>query len=86
MIIENKFAIWRNKKSGDLYRIYDKAIDVTNERDGLNVIVYGPKSNDNQTFVREESEFYEKFEELPSLKTVMDGYRWDDSQRAMLCQ
>jgi hypothetical protein len=81
----NKFTIWRNKKTGELYRIYDKAIDCTNERDGINVIIYGLKSNDNQTFVREESEFYEKFEEVPYKSGVMDGYRWDDAQRAMLC-
>jgi len=81
----NKFAIWRNKKTGELYQIYDKAIDVTNERDGLKVIIYGLKSSDNQTFVREESEFYEKFEKLP-YKPTLDGYKWDDAQRAMLCQ
>ncbi len=80
-----KFVTWRNKKTGELYRVYGKALDVTNRRDNLKMIIYSPKSNDNQTFVREESEFYEKFEEVPYKSGVMDGYRWDDAQRAMLC-
>lgn len=76
-----KITTWRNKKSGGLYHIYDKAIDCTNERDGLKVIIYHQKSDYVRVFVREESEFYEKFEKVPQL----DGYRWDDAQRAILC-
>lgn len=76
-----KITTWRNKKSGGLYHIYDKAIDCTNERAGLRVIIYYLKSDGIQNFVCEESEFYEKFEKVPRL----DGYCWDDAQRAMLC-
>jgi len=36
-----------------------EAVDCTNERDGLNVVVY---TNNKMNFVREKTEFLEKFE------------------------
>ena len=38
------------------------ATDCTNERDGLGVVVYGPYDDGNTIFVRDEKEFFEKFE------------------------
>jgi hypothetical protein len=83
---DDNLVTWRNKKTGKLYRVEDRAIDCTNGREGLLVIIYHLKSSCIQAFVREESEFYNEFEKLPCKPGVMDGYRWDDAQRAMLCQ
>ena len=55
---------YRHKKTGAVYRIITHATDCTNSRDGTKVIVYIRKI-DGMTFVREETEFYEKFEQLP---------------------
>lgn len=53
----------RHKKSGKIYTITNvNAIDVTNSRDGLPVIIY--KNEDGKTFVREKTEFEEKFERI----------------------
>lgn len=58
----------KHKKTGNFYRIYDgafKTINCTNEQDGQTMICYwseDPKVN--YTFVREEKEFWEKFERI----------------------
>jgi hypothetical protein len=83
---DDNLVIWKNKKTGELYRVEDRAIDCTTGRDGLQVIIYHLKSSSIQAIVREASEFYEKFERLPCKPGVIDGYRWDDAQRALLCQ
>ncbi len=50
---------YRHNKTGNEYhKLYD-AIDCTNSRDGVKVVVYVNK--DLQVFVREASEFYQKF-------------------------
>jgi hypothetical protein len=54
--------IWRNNKSGVEYIVAFNAIDTTNVRQGLNVVVYMNLKDDNsEIYVRETSEFEEKF-------------------------
>lgn len=51
--------LWVHKKTGTLYmKMYD-AIDVTNSRDGIKVVVYA--NEQDMVFVREKKEFEEKF-------------------------
>jgi len=59
--MENK--LYRNRKNDNLYMVLDEAIDCTNERDGLKVIIYSPIGRD-AVYVREEQEFLEKFMEV----------------------
>lgn len=62
--------MYKNKKTGKTYKLLAYAIDATNERDGLPVIVYCPDDNGNSIYVREEKEFFSKFEPIdPSLYT-----------------
>ena len=53
---------YKNKKTGKTYMLLAHAIDSTNERNGLSVIIYCPDDDGNSIYVREESEFMEKFE------------------------
>lgn len=53
---------YKNKKSGKTYILLAHAIDSTNERNGLPVIIYCPDDNEHSIYVREEKEFFEKFE------------------------
>ena len=53
---------WRNKKTGKVYELISFGIDVTNARDGLQVAIY--TAGEGTMFVRELTEFYEKFEEV----------------------
>ena len=53
---------WKNKKTGDIHILLAYAIDTTNERTGLPVIIYCPNDDGNTVEVMEESEFMEKFE------------------------
>lgn len=55
--------LYKNNKNGNLYKIISDAIDCTNERDGLMVVVYSPYGS-KKLYVREESEFFEKFIEV----------------------
>ena len=58
MDIKLKTAI--HKKTGNIYQVLDtKAIDCTNVRDGVAVVIY---YRDGMFFVREREEFNEKFE------------------------
>lgn len=51
---------YRNKKTGKIYWIVAKGvINATNNNDGQIMIMY---EDDEHIFVREEKEFYEKFE------------------------
>ncbi len=53
-------STWINIKTNVRYRIICNAIDTTNIREGLDVIVY--RSIDTgKVFVREKEEFYTKF-------------------------
>lgn len=51
----------RHIKTGNIYQYVDSAINATNEVDGQKVVIY---RNDRLTFVREQDEFWEKFEEV----------------------
>jgi hypothetical protein len=53
---------YRNLKTGNIYRHLAVAVDATNERDGLLVVVYCPDDNEHTIYVREQEEFYTKFE------------------------
>lgn len=55
---------WRNKKNGKLYRLLHHAVDCTNARDGLAVVVYCPEENPDLISVREKSEFEAKFDKV----------------------
>lgn len=52
---------YKNNKTGDIYSLWDEAIDCTNSRDGTKVIIYYKEDDDSIVFVREAKEFYEKF-------------------------
>ncbi|WP_243439778.1 hypothetical protein [Fundidesulfovibrio soli] len=55
-------GLYRNKKNGKLYVLLSKAVDCTNERDGLPVVVYCPRDDPAFVSVREEREFLAKFD------------------------
>ena len=55
---------YRNKKNGNIYIVFNYAIDCTNERDGTNVIIYYPENNKDFLCVREKNEFLVKFEKI----------------------
>ena len=55
---------YRNKKTGNVYRRLASAIDATNARDGTLMIVYCPDDNEHSIFVRDATEFDNKFEPL----------------------
>lgn len=58
--MELKIKNATHKKTGNKYQVIaDEAIDCTNERDGLPVVIY---YRDGLFFVREKAEFLEKFE------------------------
>lgn len=57
--------LFKHKKTGKLYRHMAFATDATNSRDGLNVVVYCEEDNPQSVFVRETSEFFDKFEAEP---------------------
>jgi hypothetical protein len=57
----NKNSIWINKKNNKEYCVIDQAIDCTNDRDGLEVVIYTTKTAPGKFFVREKKEFLEKF-------------------------
>ena len=38
---------WKNKKTGNIYMLLAYAIDSTNERDGLPVVIYCPDDDGN---------------------------------------
>lgn len=58
-ILEN--SIWINNKNKREYQVVKEALDCTNERDGLEVVVYICKEIPEKLFVREKSEFLNKF-------------------------
>ena len=51
--------IYKNKKKQTLYQVVGSCINCTNAQDGQNMILY---TDGKMMFVREEKEFYEKFE------------------------
>lgn len=56
--------LYRNIKKDTIYRILYEAIDCTNSRDGLDVVVYSSMDNPFNVYVRDKKEFLEKFEEV----------------------
>lgn len=60
MIIQEN-SLWINNKNGREYQVIKEAIDCTNERDGLIVVVYICKEAKGKLFVREKKEFLNKF-------------------------
>lgn len=54
-------SIWINNKNKREYQVIKEAIDCTNERDGLAVVVYICKEVEGKLFVREKNEFLKKF-------------------------
>lgn len=54
-------STWINKKNEREYEVIKEAIDCTNERDGLIVVVYICKEVEGKLFVREKEEFLNKF-------------------------
>jgi len=53
-----------HNKTGNVYTMVAEAIDATNSRDGLIVIIYQNKKG--EFFVREKSEFLQKFTRVAS--------------------
>lgn len=63
--------LFRHIKTGKIYVVmHTDAIDTTNVNDGTHVVVYRQDGTNHPVFVREKSEFHEKFVALPA--TVMD--------------
>ena len=58
---------WKNKKSGDIYYFVGTVINATNDRLGQMMVEY---TKGGIKFVREENEFYEKFERVPNTCTI----------------
>ena len=54
---------YRNKKTGEIYRVLAFGVDKTNSRDGVSVVIYTPDS-EHVIYVREQVEFELKFEEV----------------------
>jgi hypothetical protein len=58
---------YRHKKSGRIYEVISESIiNATNDQDGQNMIMYIGEKKDGSgkgIFVRESSEFFDKFEE-----------------------
>ena len=60
-------ANYRNKKTGRIYEVMGDARDCTNSRDGRTVVIYrDPFSSSPSCYVRDLSEFSEKFEMVSS--------------------
>lgn len=60
-LLLSEATAYRNRKTGNVYTVVSEGIDCTNSRDGTKVVVY---TDGRLTFVREDSEFYEKFERV----------------------
>lgn len=52
--------LYIHKKTGNKYFVTGEAINTTNSQDGQVMVVYA--NTDGKTFVREKTEFLEKFE------------------------
>lgn len=56
---------YRHNKTGNMYTMISEAIDATNSRDGQVVVIYQNKKG--EFFVREKSEFLQKFTKIESV-------------------
>jgi len=52
---------YKHLKTGAIYRYLATGVDCTNIREGALVVIYCPDDDEHTIYVREESEFYEKF-------------------------
>jgi hypothetical protein len=59
-----KMVKFKNNKTGNIYRLLGYALDCTNSRDGTPCVVYYPDECDNTLYVREQTEFFNKFTEV----------------------
>jgi hypothetical protein len=58
--------VYRHKKTGNLYEVFMQVLECTNSREGIPMIVYGPRGG-VPLYVRERAEFLEKFEPLQQI-------------------
>ena len=63
--------LYQNKKTGKFYVIEEEVINTTNDVDGQVMIVYRSEDiMEEQTFVREKTEFFEKFKPVPDMDSI----------------
>jgi len=55
---------FRHKKSGNIYRLLAYGVCKTDAYDGAPLVIYCPDDDGNTIYVRDEKEFFEKFEEI----------------------
>jgi hypothetical protein len=55
---------YRNKKNGNIYIRDKNVINATNSNDGQVMVLYRKEEDYDNWYVREISEFYEKFEKV----------------------
>lgn len=59
-------SIFINNKTGNKYLVVGKAINSTNKDAGKIMVIYHHVNSQSGFFVREETEFNEKFQEQPT--------------------
>ena len=59
-----KNTFWKNKKNKKTYKILEEAVDCPNIRVGVKVFIYQPIDKKESYFVREQEEFFQKFEKI----------------------
>lgn len=69
----------RHLKTGKLYKVIGEAVDCTNATDGRHMVIY---QRDEMVFVREASEFMEKFEAVDFTKAIQQDSTPADSRTA----
>lgn len=58
---------YRHRKSGDIYLVLDISVmNATNKQAGQPMVLY--QNEDGEKFVRKHTEFYNKFELVPTTK------------------
>lgn len=66
---------FRNKKTGRIYILMHCSIDCTNSRDGTHVVIYCDELDQENVYVRDRGEFFDKFEEVKTdgIYTICDA-------------
>ena len=59
-------SIFIHNKTGNKYLVVGKAINSTYKNEGKSMVIYHPVNSSSGFFVREETEFNEKFQEQPT--------------------
>jgi len=62
--MKENINIFRNKKTGISYRMICIGIDTTNERDGLQVVIYESLMSGRCKYVKDAGEFFFEFEKI----------------------